>query len=121
MMPSRRSARNALLLPVGEHGEDVVVPQLGDRDRFDLEANPVVLVLGEELGKDLDRHVAGKGLLIGLVNRGHASTAYLLDDQISAERRPRAVTQSVSPSPTVARAPRPIVVDVRPGRTHICP
>ncbi len=74
--------RNAFFLAVGEHREDVVVPKLRDGDRFDLEANPVVLVFGEELGQDLDRHVAGKGLLIGFVDRSHSSTAYLLDDQI---------------------------------------
>jgi hypothetical protein len=74
--------RNAFFLAVSEHREDVVVAKLGDCDRFDLEANPVVLVLREELRQDLDRYVAGKGLLIGLVYRSHSSTAYLLDDQI---------------------------------------
>src|SRR5712691_5363571 len=92
---------HAFLFPVGEHGEDVVVSKLGNRDRFDLEANPVVLVLGEEIGQDLDRYVAGKGLLISLVDRGHASAAYLLDDQIRTYSRPRANAQPYSPSPTV--------------------
>src|SRR4029077_2499435 len=45
----------------------------------------ILLRLGEELREHLDRHVAGEGLLIRLVDGRHSAATDLFDDQVRAD------------------------------------
>ncbi len=65
--------------------EDVRMLEPGDRPRFLLEALAILLVLGKEIGQNLDRHVAVEPRVVSLVNRRHASAPDLFDDPVGAE------------------------------------
>ena len=75
-------------LAVVEDGKDVGVAEPGDGDRLPAEPFPEVRVLGEEVGQDLDGDHPLQGLVVGLVDSGHASAADLLHDLVGADPDP---------------------------------
>src|SRR5713101_6349189 len=94
-------------------GEDVRVAEPRDRQSLLLEALAVFLLLGEELGQYLDRHVAVERGVVRLVDGGHAAAPNALDDAVRPERDPWAEAHrsprrsgNVSKSPATAPSRR---------------
>src|SRR5438046_10251395 len=74
-----------------------------------MEALAVLFVLGEELGQDLDRHVAVERGVVGLVDGGHAAAPDALDDAVGPELDPWAQAhRSPRNSGRVRSRPAPI-------------
>ena len=76
----------AVLVAEVEDLDDVRVLQARHRARLLLESLAVFRVLGEEIGQDLDRHVAVEGGVVRAVDGCHAAAADALHDPVRAER-----------------------------------
>src|SRR5206468_4852167 len=66
--------------------QDVRMLETGDRPRLLLEALAVERVVGEEVGEDLDRHVAVESGVVGAVDGRHAAAADALEQTVGPDR-----------------------------------
>ena len=77
---------DVVLVAEVEDLQDVRVLEAGDRPRLLLEALAVDRVVGEEVGKDLDRHVAVEGGVVCAVHGRHSSPADALEQTVGPDR-----------------------------------
>ncbi len=76
---------NPVLVAEVEDLEDVGMLETGDRPRLLLEPLAIGRFVGEDVGQDLDRHVAIEGGVVGAVDRSHAATTDSLQDPVRTE------------------------------------
>ena len=72
---------------VVEDLEDVVVPQLRDRQRFSLEAGTRLFAVGEVGVEDFDRHLALEHGVVAAIHDRHPAVADFFDDLVLVEFR----------------------------------
>src|SRR5206468_6709048 len=114
--------RDAALVAEVVDAEDVRVAEPRDGHRLLMEALAVLLVLGEELGQDLDRHVAVERGVVGLVDGGHAAAPDALDDAVGPELDPWAQAhRSPRNSGRVSSRPAPAPIRRTLSDWRICP